>query len=72
MNINSPSMAKFSSGEKKVFQSMLELYDAKEYPKALAKADQLEETYPTHAEIQSFKALILNNMKRQAEAFKII
>ena len=62
----------FSSSDKKLFTQMMEFYDSKEYPKALKVSEKLEEKYPTHAETKSFKALILNCLKRKTEAYKLI
>ena len=72
MNSNTPAIRHFDNSEKKMFSKMLELYDAKEFPKALKLADQIQEKYPTHAETLSFKSLILNSLKRKAEATKLI
>lgn len=51
---------------------MLNFYDDKEYKKALEKVELLVAKYPTHAETNAFKALILNSLKRQKEAFDLI
>jgi len=51
---------------------MLELYDNKEYKKALEKSDNILSKYPDHAEANAFKALILNSLKRGQEAFELI
>ena len=62
-------MDKFSNQDKKQFTAMLELYDQKEFKKALDKSELILEKHPDHAEALAFKALILNNLKRGAEAF---
>jgi hypothetical protein len=68
----SNAVSGFSSQDKKVFNNMLELYDNKEYKKALEKSDIILEKYHYHAEGRAFKALILNCLKRGAEAFELI
>ena len=62
-------MEKLSNSDKKQFSAMLELYDQKEFKKALDKAEIVLEKHPEHAEALAFKALILNNLKRGEEAF---
>jgi len=51
---------------------MLGLFDDKEYKKALDKADLVLEKHADHAETLAFKALIMNSLKRGAEAFNLI
>jgi len=68
----SNSVRTFSNSEKKQFNMMLELYDNKEYKKALEKSDNILSKYPDHAEANAFKALILNSLKRGQEAFELI
>ena len=51
---------------------MMELYDNKEYKKALEKIEIIMETHPDHPESGAFKALVLNGLNKGAEAFDLI
>ena len=62
----------FSSFEKKVFNSMMEAYDASEYKKSLTLADKVLVNHPDHAECNAFKALVLNASRHKEEAIKLI
>ena len=70
--MSTPAIRNFATKEKKLFNQMLELYDQKEFKKALLNVDQVLEVHANHAESEAFKALILNSMKRKAEAYELI
>jgi len=72
-NVNSsPALKTFAKNEKTLFNSMLELYDGKEHKKALKNADIILEKHPDHPETTAFKALIMNGLKKKAEAYELI
>jgi tetratricopeptide (TPR) repeat protein len=69
---NHHSTANWAPSDRKSFNTILELYDASEFSKALEKIMDIEIKHPDHCETQSFKALVLNSMKKKTKAFEII
>jgi tetratricopeptide (TPR) repeat protein len=72
MTDHSKALRDFASQDKKTFNTMLGLYDDKEYKKALEKAEMVLAKYPDHVETSAFKALILDQLKRKTEAYDLI
>lgn len=60
-----------SSKERTLFQSVVRMYEDKQYKKGLKAAEQILKKNPKHGDTMAMKALILNSMGDTTEAFEL-
>ncbi|KIO28822.1 hypothetical protein M407DRAFT_229424 [Tulasnella calospora MUT 4182] len=58
--------------ETALFKSLLQLYETRQYKKALKVADQILKKAPKHGETTSMKGLVLTNLNRKEEGIQLV
>ncbi|KAG8906738.1 hypothetical protein FRB99_006229 [Tulasnella sp. 403] len=58
--------------ENALFKSLLQLYETRQYKKALKVADQILKKAPEHGETTSMKGLVLTNLNRREEGIQLV
>ncbi|KAG8885365.1 hypothetical protein FRB97_001440 [Tulasnella sp. 331] len=67
-----PAKRALPTKENTVFKSLLQLYESRQYKKALKAADQILKKVPEHGETTSMKGLVLTNMDRKEEGIDLV
>ncbi|KAG8934267.1 hypothetical protein FRC01_004048 [Tulasnella sp. 417] len=67
-----PSKRALPAKETALFKSLLQLYETRQYKKALKVADQILKKTPKHGETTSMKGLVLTNLNRKEEGIQLV
>ncbi|KAG9017506.1 hypothetical protein FRB90_001015 [Tulasnella sp. 427] len=67
-----PSKRALPAKETALFKSLLQLYETRQYKKALKVADQILKKAPKHGETTSMKGLVLTNLNKKEEGIQLV